>query len=309
SAFAALHPPPSTAGRARRGCRACGRRETDPAKSAVRARERSGGRARGSEPDPGLPASVLAGSGLRPTPEGGEARPGAARGARGAPARETRARGGRAGSVSPGRGARSASAGRGAGTCLRRPRGGADGRACSLQQDQAEKENPMRELRIRKLCLNICVGESGDRLTRAAKVLEQLTGQTPVFSKARYTVRSFGIRRNEKIAVHCTVRGAKAEEILEKGLKVREYELRKNNFSDTGNFGFGIQEHIDLGIKYDPSIGIYGLDFYVVLGRPGFSIADKKRRTGCIGAKHRISKEEAMRWFQQKYDGIILPGK
>nr|XP_034987512.1 60S ribosomal protein L11-like [Zootoca vivipara] len=106
-------------------------------------------------------------------------------------------------------------------------------------------------------------------------------------------------RKNEKIAVHCTVRRAKAEEILEKGLKVREY------FSDTGNFGFGIQEHIDLGIKYDPSIGIYGLD--LVWGRPGFSIADKKQRTGSIGAKHRISKEEAMRWFQ--YDGIILPGK
>ncbi|CAO2625229.1 60S ribosomal protein L11, partial [Lemmus lemmus] len=79
--------------------------------------------------------------------------------------------------------------------------------------------------------------------------VEQLTGQTPVFSKARYIIRSFFTRRNEKIAVHCTIRGANAEEILEKGLKVRAYELRKNNFSDTGNSGFGIQEHIDLGIK------------------------------------------------------------
>jgi hypothetical protein len=60
---------------------------------------------------------------------------------------------------------------------------------------------------------DISVGESGDRLTRASKVLEQLTGQTPVTSKARYTVRTFGIRRNEKIAVHVTIRGPKAEEM------------------------------------------------------------------------------------------------
>merc|ERR1711981_329240 len=68
------------------------------------------------------------------------------------------------------------------------------------------KQNVMKDIRIAKLCVNICVGESGDRLTRAAKVLEQLTGQSPVFSKARFTVRSFGIRRNEKIACRVTVR-------------------------------------------------------------------------------------------------------
>lgn len=92
--------------------------------------------------------------------------------------------------------------------------------------------------------------------------LTQLLFFPPPTGKARYTVRTFGIRRNEKIAVHVTVRGPKAEEILERGLKVKEYELRKKNFSETGNFGFGISEHIDLGIKYDPAIGIYGMDFY-----------------------------------------------
>ena len=153
-----------------------------------------------------------------------------------------------------------------------------------------------------------------------------------LYHAARFTVRSFGIRRNEKIAVHCTVRGEKAEQILEKGLRVKEYELYKGNFSSTGNFGFGIQEHIDLGIKYDPTIGIYGMDFFVVLGRRGFRVADRKRKQNRVGSKHRISKDEAMKWFQQKvrsqcshthtlvavvialclylqYEGVLLPGK
>ena len=103
-----------------------------------------------------------------------------------------------------------------------------------LQKKKEKFDNKMREIRVEKLILNLCTGESGDKLTKAAKVLEDLTDQTPVESKARYTIRSFGIKRNEKIAVHVTVRGDKADELLRRGLRVKEFELRKKNFSADG---------------------------------------------------------------------------
>ena len=166
--------------------------------------------------------------------------------------------------------------------------------------------NVMKQLKIDKLIINCCVGESGDRLTRAAKVLEQLTDKKPVYSKARYTVRSFGIRRNEKIAVYVTVRGFKANEILDRGLKVKEYELKNVNFSKTGCFGVGITEHIDLGLKYDPSTGIFGMDFFIVLVRPGYRVARRKIRPNRVGLQHRVTKEDAINWFKTKYEGIVL---
>ena len=195
----------------------------------------------------------------------------------------------------------------------------------------------MRQIRIEKLIVNCCVGESGDRLTRASRyaaqpiasgaergvtelatgdsyltscaspllplrlrVLQELTEQEPVFSAARLTVRTFSIRRNEKIACYVTVSGDKAEEILQKGLHVKEFELPDHCFSSSGNFGFGIQEHIDLGLKYDPAVGIYGMDFYVVLSRPGLRVMKRKRACNRLGNKQRITKEDAKKWSAKR---------
>merc|ERR1712203_193148 len=98
---------------------------------------------------------------------------------------------------------------------------------------EAKTKNPMRETRIRKLCLNICVGESGDRLTRAAKVLESLTGQQPVFPKPdtlSVPLVSVVMKRLPYIVPFEVLRPKKSWNVL----KVREYELRRDNFSSNG---------------------------------------------------------------------------
>merc|ERR1711865_839306 len=167
------------------------------------------------------------------------------------------------------------------------------------------KDNVMRELKVDKLIINIAVGEAGDRLTKAVRVLQQLSDQQPVENKARYTVRTFGIRRNEKIATHVTIRGEKAMYLIERGLKITDYEISAKHFSDTGNFGFGVNEHIDLGLKYDPQTGIYGMDFFIVLKRAAYNVQKKKAKRGRIGVSHRVTKEDAMEWVRQTFNADI----
>ena len=58
--------------------------------------------------------------------------------------------------------------------------------------------------------------------------------------------------------------------------------------------------------RYDPSTGIYGMDFYVVLERPGYRVARRRRCKARVGIQHRVTKDDAMKWFQVKYEGVIL---
>merc|ERR1711908_212411 len=108
------------------------------------------------------------------------------------------------------------------------------------------------------------------------------------------------------IAVHVTVRGDQAEKLLHTALKVKEHELKAENFSDGGNFGFGIDEHIDLGIKYDTSTGIFGMDFYVILTRAGKRVSKRRQRTSTFGKFQRVTQDEAKLWFIEKFGGSIL---
>ena len=165
---------------------------------------------------------------------------------------------------------------------------------------------PMREPRISKVVVDICSG-GGETLSKASTILERLTNQTPVQSRARQTVREFGIRKNEAIAVRVTLRHKKAEEFLVKALKAKENVLLIKNWDLDGNFAFGISEHIDIpGVKYDPQLGIQGMNITVCIERPGFRVKRRRRRRNKIPYRHRLTPEESMVFVKNKFGIEIL---
>lgn len=44
--------------------------------------------------------------------------------------------------------------------------------------------------------------------------------------------------------------------------------------------------------------GIYGMDFFVVLNRPGYRVAKRKAKCAKIGYQHKVTKTDAVKWFQ-----------
>jgi len=160
--------------------------------------------------------------------------------------------------------------------------------------------NPMREIRIEKVTVNIGAGEAGEKLEKAKKMLEKLVSKKIVVTRTKNRT-TFGTPKGRPIGVKVTLRGKDAEEFLKKTLEARDKKLPSSVFDAQGNFSFGVKEHIDIpGVKYDPDIGIIGMDVCVTLERPGFRI-ERKAMSRKIGKGHRIRPEETMKWAKEKF--------
>ena len=172
----------------------------------------------------------------------------------------------------------------------------------------SEGGNAMLTPSITKVTINIGVGEGGQRLQLAERVLEVLTGMKPVRTLATQTNRDLGTRRGAPIGCKVTIRG---EEEIQKFLKdafwVRQNALPSYNFDSQGNLSFGISDYTDFPKqKYDPDIGIFGMDVNVVLERPGHRVSRRRQRSARVGLKHRVGREESKLWFQEFYELEIV---
>ena len=171
------------------------------------------------------------------------------------------------------------------------------------------KENPMTKPRIEKVTVNVSVGRSGEPLEKAAKILEKLTGQKPCYRRAKKTIKDFGIRRGEPIACVVTLRKQKAVEFLKKAFDAVGNKIPVSCFDNHGNFSFGIREHIEIpGVKYDPELGIIGMDVCVTMGKPGYRVKERKKCRSKVGAKHRVRVDETICFLKDNF-GVEIFGE
>ena len=161
----------------------------------------------------------------------------------------------------------------------------------------------MRQIRIEKVTLNIGAGRSPERLEKGIKLLKDMSGVKPVKTITNKRIPAWNLRPGLPIGCKVTLRGEKAKELLKRLLQAKDNKLSGEQFDEQGNIAFGIHEYIDIpGVRYDPEIGIMGLEVCVTLERPGFRIKRRRIKRRKIGSRQRIPKQDALDFMKKEFN-------
>ena len=170
-----------------------------------------------------------------------------------------------------------------------------------------QTQNLMKKISLAKVVLNMGVGKSGEPIEIGKKTLVQITGKKPNARNAKKSQRDWGVRKGEPIGVAVTTRGNDAMKLLKKLLEAKDNQIKESAFDNEGNLSFGIKEHIDIPeIKYDPKIGILGLEVSISLERPGFNVKLRSQRKTKVGKNHRITKNDAIQFLTEEFGVKIV---
>lgn len=163
--------------------------------------------------------------------------------------------------------------------------------------------NSMKGIRVEKVTLNIGAGKDQSKLEKGIILLNAIANATPIKTVTSKRIQEWGLRPGLPIGCKLTLRKDRAVKLLQKLLEAVDNKLRENQFDSNGNVAFGIHEYIDIpGVKYDPKIGIMGLEVCVTLERPGYRIKRRRLLARKIPARHRVSRQEAVEFMSKNFD-------
>ncbi|MBI2647682.1 50S ribosomal protein L5 [Candidatus Woesearchaeota archaeon] len=160
----------------------------------------------------------------------------------------------------------------------------------------------MKNIRVEKVTLNVGAGKDPAKLEKGLALLNLIAEATPVKTVTKKRIQEWGLRPGLPIGCKLTLRKDRAVRILPRLLDAVDNRLSTRQFDNNGNIAFGIHEYIEIaGAKYNPKIGIMGLEVCITLERPGFRIKRRRFLTRKIPTRHRISKQEAIDFISNEF--------
>ncbi len=142
-------------------------------------------------------------------------------------------------------------------------------------QKELDLENPMRVPQIKKITVNMGLGEAiGNKkvLEAASSDLQMITGQKPIIRNARKSEAAFKIREGWPVGAKVTLRRERMYEFLDRLIsvaipRIRDFRgLNPNSFDGRGNYAFGLTEQIVFPeIEYDKVDALRGMDICITM--------------------------------------------
>jgi len=177
----------------------------------------------------------------------------------------------------------------------------------SKKKLSSEEKQKIFAPQIEKITVNIGVGEAGERLKKAESVIKSITGRKPVQTLSKTTNKEWGLRKRMPIGCKVTLRRKEADGFLKEALLTRENKIADYAFDEQGNISFGIPDHtLFKSQKYDPNIGIFGMDVCITMKKPGYRIKRRRIQRRHIPLRHQIQKEETMNFFKENYNVEVI---
>lgn len=110
--------------------------------------------------------------------------------------------------------------------------------------------NPMQVARLRKIVLNMGLGEAArdkEIIGDATAQLMVLSGQRPVITRARRSIAGFKLRQGMPIGAKVTLRGPRMYEFLERLIsvvipRIRDFRGLERTLDGRGNYNMGLTE-------------------------------------------------------------------
>ncbi|MGI0141224.1 MAG: 50S ribosomal protein L5 [Candidatus Micrarchaeales archaeon] len=166
--------------------------------------------------------------------------------------------------------------------------------------------NPMQEVRLEKVVINIGIGSNDQLLPNAKMLIQKLTGRNSVPTVAKKRDPSLNIRRGQVIGSMVTLRKAAAEDLLKRALDANNNTIREKSINDN-SLSFGIKEYIDFsGVKYDPKIGMLGMNINANFARRGRRVEQRRRIRSMAAQEHRkVTKAEIIEYITKHFGANV----